>query len=294
MHYSAPVYRPPREADSILMEVTVGCTHNKCEFCYVYRDIPFKAATMEQIEADLKEAAIRFPYKNRIYLVGANPFVLSFNKLKEIALMINRYLPNIELITTFARVSDIKDKTVEQLKELKQLGFHYIYIGTESGDDEVLASMKKGITSEDSIEQLKKLEMAGIKYFAMYLAGLAGHRNAERHALATARMFNQLNPRVIGIMTLTIYDNSPLKERIEKGEFVQATELEVIKEITIFLQNLNIKTTITTEHMISLLPFRVNMPEDKERIVKQLWDFIESNSDEEITKRFDRKNIKSI
>ncbi|KUO79025.1 MAG: hypothetical protein APF81_24515 [Desulfosporosinus sp. BRH_c37] len=294
MHYSAPVYRPPGEANSILLEVTVGCTHNKCEFCYVYKDISFSVSPMEQIEKDLKVASLRFPENKRIYLVGGNPFVLPFEKLKNIAVMINKYLPKCEVITTFARISDIKNKTVVQLKELKKLGISFIYVGTESGNDEALRFMKKGITAADSVEQLKKLEEAGIRYFAMYLAGLGGHRNGEKSAIETAKMFNQLSPRGIGIMSLTIYDNAPLKKMVENGEFVQATELELIKEIAVFIKNLNISTTVTTQHIVSLIPFKVKFPEDKEQIMGRLMDFLENTSEEQISQNFDRKNIRSI
>lgn len=294
MHYSEPVFRPPGEANSILLEVTVGCTHNKCEFCYVYKDISFRVAPMEQIEEDLKEASLRFPENKRIYLVGGNPFVLPFEKLKDIVVMINKYLPNCDVITTFARVSDIKNKTMEQLKELKNLGMSFIYVGTESGNDEALRFMKKGITAADSLEQLKKLEEADIRYFAMYLTGLGGYGNAEKSALETARMFNQLSPRGIGIMSLTIYDDAPLKKMVENGEFVQATELELIKEITVFLKNLDISTTVTTQHIVSLIPFKAKFPQDKEQIVGRLTDFLENTSEEQISQNFDRSNIKSI
>jgi len=294
MHYSAPVYRPPGEANSILLEVTVGCTHNKCKFCYTYKDIGFKVAPMEQIKADLQEASWRYPENKRIFLVGANPFVLDFEKLKKIAVMINKYLPKCEVITTFTRVSDLKNKTVEQLKELKELGFSFIYVGTESGNDEALRFMAKGITSADSIEQLKKLEETGIKYLAMYLAGLGGHGNAEKGALDTARMFNLLHPRAIAIMSLTIYDGAPLKKLVESGKFIPATELELVKEIMLFIKNLNIVTTVTTQHIVSLIPFKVRLPQDKETIVERLTHFLENTTEEQIAETFDRSMIKSI
>lgn len=156
MHYTGTIYRPPYEANTPLLQVTAGCTHNSCKFCSMYKVVQFKVSPMEEIEVDLAE--IRGFYRNveRIYLLGADPFVLSFEKLKVIILKIKEYLPECTSISMFARISNIKNKTITQLKELRDLGVTDLYTGPESGDDETLLRVNKNQTSADIVEQCKK------------------------------------------------------------------------------------------------------------------------------------------
>ncbi len=190
LHFTGQVWRPPYEASSQLLQVTAGCTHNKCKFCSLYHGTKFRLSPITEVEEDLKVIQSYQPKARRVFLTGANPFVLSYNRLLDLGLLIRKYLRHCESIGMFARISDIKPKTVEELKNLRHLGFDGISIGTESGDDNTLAVMNKGYTANDIIEQCKKLEEANIRYNLVYLTGLAGKGKGERNAINTANVFS--------------------------------------------------------------------------------------------------------
>ena len=180
MHFTGPIWRPPYEAGSVLLQATVGCTHHRCKFCSLYPGIEFRVSPMSEIVSDLEIIRHYQPRARRVFLTGANPFALSFDRLKELAMTVHDYLPRCR-IGTFSRISDIKHKTVEQLKELRSYGFNGLSIGTETGDDITLAEMNKGNTAQDTFEQCRKLEEAGIEYYIVYLTGLAGKGNGRRN-----------------------------------------------------------------------------------------------------------------
>ena len=192
MHYNGPVIRPQTDADSVFIEVTVGCTHDSCTFCNFYDGYPFRVAPLEQVEADLKEAAQYNPHAKKVWASGGNPYALSTEKLAVLAKLFKKYLPE-GRISTYARVDDLLRRSVEDMRYLKQLGFDDIVVGIESGDDEVLAHTKKGYTAADILEGCKKLEQAGVDYRVIYLGGLAGHGKAHKSAKKSAALLNQLH-----------------------------------------------------------------------------------------------------
>lgn len=189
MHYTGTIWRPPYEASSLLLEVTAGCTHHQCKFCTLYDDLPFKfrMTSIEDIEADLKEAKEQFRiwigHKiSRTFLTGANPFVLKASRLIEISDLIRRYFPTNQSIGCFSRITDITLKTDEELLQLKNAGYDGLTIGIETGDDEALTFMHKGYTSNDIVLQCQRLDRAGISYNFFYLTGVSGAGKGEAGA----------------------------------------------------------------------------------------------------------------
>ena len=174
MHYTGTIWRPPYEAYSLLIQVTAGCTHHSCKFCTLYEDLPFKfkLSPFSEVKADLAEASKYYQKISRIFFTGANPFVLSTEKLKTLAKMVREYCPFYKTIGCFARITDIMPKSLEELKELRALGYDGITIGVETGDDESLIFMNKGFQSKDVLEQCRKLDEAGISYNFFYLTGI--------------------------------------------------------------------------------------------------------------------------
>ena len=160
MHFTDTVYRNPYWPTFPLLQITQGCTHNSCKFCTMYKDVPFRLQPMEWIEEDLKELAEMVPEAKTIQLLSANPLAMSYDKLAPILKMIKKYLPNMEVIYTQGRVSDLKNKTVEELKSLKELGMNEVSLGIESGDDWTLDRINKGYHASDILEQCHKLEEA--------------------------------------------------------------------------------------------------------------------------------------
>lgn len=294
MHYTGTIWRPPYEAYSLLIQVTAGCTHHSCKFCTLYEDLPFKfkLSPFSEVEEDLAEAS-RF-YRNvpRIFFTGANPFVLSTEKLKTLAAMVKEYYPNYKTIGCFARITDIKPKTVEELKELHELGYDGITIGVETGDDEMLAFMKKGFQSKDTIEQCKKLEEADINYNFFYLTGISGSGRGEFGAKETAKVFNQLHPQIIESSMLTIYKSSELYKEIQAGNWKEENEIEKLIELKTLIENLKITTRIVTDGASNLIQVRGNLPKDKEKLIKHL-EYQISNADESVLREY-RVNLKHL
>ncbi len=215
MHYTGTIWRPPYEASSLLLEATAGCTHHKCKFCTLYADLPFsfKMSPVEDIESDLKEA--RHLYRSlpgrrisRVFLTGANPFVLQHDRLTKIAELIRAQFPEIETIGCFARITDISLKTDRQLLALHEAGYDGLTIGIETADDDALRFMDKGYLAADILEQCGRLDRAGIRYSFFYLTGISGAGRGEAGAKATAAVCNQLHPTLIGANMLTIYPDS--------------------------------------------------------------------------------------
>ena len=292
LHFTGQVWRPPYEASSQLLQVTAGCTHNKCKFCSLYHGTKFRLSPIAEVEEDLKVIQDYQPRARRVFLTGANPFALSYNRLLDLGLLIRRYLRHCESIGMFARISDIKPKTVAELKNLRHLGFDGISIGTESGDDDTLAAMNKGYTANDIIEQCKKLEEANIRYNLVYLTGLAGKGKGERNAINTANVFNQLHPFTVNFVSLTVFSESELYEEIQHGSFVEATEHERLLELRTFISRLHIKTTLLGNTVSNTVPFVGMIPNDRVRVLNELDSAIKNAGEKEL-RRY-RDSIRSL
>lgn len=311
MHYTGTIWRPPYEADSLLLEVTAGCTHHKCKFCTLYSELPFKfrMTPMEDIERDLLEVqTLRTnPYSKmltrlqgkddpepiqRVFLTGANPFVLKTEKLLEIASLIHKYLPSVESIGCFARITDSVNKTDEELLQLRQAGYNGLTIGVETGDDAALAFMRKGYTSSDILTQCKRLEQAGIEYGFFYLTSISGKGRGEAGAKASAEVFNQLHPFLVGPNMLTIYPESDLYQEIQNGNWEEEGELEKYRELRTLVENLNISTYFAAMGASNAFQLRGKLPEDKEKLLATL-DRIISEVSEEDLRRY-RRNLRHL
>jgi len=251
MHFTGTVYRNPYWPTWPLLEITQGCTHNRCKFCTMYKDVPFRMSPMECIEEDLKELAGCDPDARTIQLLSANPLALTYEKLEPILVMINKYLPKIEYIYAATRVTDIKNKTVEELKKMKELGVREISLGVESGDDWTLDRINKGYHAADILEQCHKLEEAGIDYWMTFLNGVAGKSHSREHAIGSAKIFNQCKPMLVGTGGLTLFPGTPLLDEAERGEFDPLSEKEMLEELKLFVENLTCDCSFITHHTIS-------------------------------------------
>ena len=230
MHFDGTIWRPPYEAASLLIQVTAGCTHHSCKFCTLYEDLPFKFRMSPPSEVEEDLAAVSRYCQDapwfRVFFTGANPFVLTTDKLKTLAQMVKKYCPNYSSIGCFGRITDVTNKTVDELKELRALGYNGLTFGVETGDDEALTFMNKGFRASDVLEQCKKLEAAGISYNFFYLTGISGAGRGEIGAKASAELFNQLHPQIIESSMLTIYKTSELYQEIQRGNWKEEGEIE--------------------------------------------------------------------
>ena len=250
MHFTEPVYRNPYWPTWPLLEVTQGCTHNKCKFCTMYKGVRFDVRSLEDIEADLRELAAETPHARTIQLLSANPLALPAHRMAPILGKINEYLPDMEFVYMAGRVSDLRNKTVEQLRELKELGLREISLGTESGDDWTLDRVDKGYHAEDIIEQCSKLDEAGIRYWHSFLNGVAGRSHSREHAVNSAKVFSQTNPMIVGTGGLTLFPGTPLLDEARAGEFDPLTEREMLEEVLLFVENLTCDCSFITHHTV--------------------------------------------
>lgn len=237
MHYTGQIYRPPMESETPLLQITSGCSHNRCAFCTMYEGTPFTVSRMEDIEADLEE--MRLTYGNglrRIFLLNGDSFALPTKKLLKIAELIRARFPHIETITCYASIRNIGQKSDEDLKELRAAGYNDLYIGLESGWAPALRQMRKGFTREEADEQLDRLRKAGMRYGALLMFGLGGRGNGEISARETANLLNRNMPFVISAVPTAIAEGSDLERMREKGEYATPTEKELIEEELLLLQ----------------------------------------------------------
>lgn len=299
MHYTGTIWRPPYEASSLLLEVTAGCTHHKCKFCTLYNDLPFKfrISPMEDIEADLQEVASTIKrWKgfgfDRTFLTGANPFVLKFERLMEIANLVHKYIPSCKTIGSFARIIDVTLKTDDELDALHKVGYDGLTIGIETGDDVALRFMNKGYLAADIITQCKRLDRAGIHYSFFYLTSISGAGRGEIGAKATAEVCNQLHPIEVGANMLTIYPDSELYQEIQKGNWTEESELEKYKEVRTLIENLTIPTIFGALGASNAFQLMGELPRDKQKLLDTLDKIIANVSEEEL--RHYRKNLKHL
>ena len=270
MHFTGTVYRNPYWPTWPLLEITQGCTHNRCKFCTMYKDVRFKMSPMDWIEEDLRELARCDPDARTIQLLSANPLALAYDRLAPVFEMIRRYLPKMEYIYLAGRVSDLKNKTVDELKALREMGMREISLGVESGDDWTLDRIRKGYHAEDILEQCHKLEDAGIGYWMTFLNGVAGKSHSHEHAVNSAKIFSQCKPMVVGTGGLTLFPGTPLLEEAQRGEFDPLSEKEMLEELKLFVENLNVDCSFITHHTVAANLTGPNFLSRKDKIVSAL------------------------
>ena len=241
MHYTGQTFRPPREAYTPLLEVTVGCSYNQCTYCAMYKDVTYRKAPEEQVLADLRELSVYADRIDRIFLENGDPFILSTEELLEIADRIYEHLPNVEIITCYASIVDLKNKTVEDLKRLRKAGYNQLYIGIETAHDPTLKKIKKGCTQADEYRELAKLEEAGIDWICMVMAGIAGQEDSFAHADETAKLLNTHQPLSVSPLTTTVHPGTELARMVADGEFQTLTEGEILEEEIRLLEKLDLK-----------------------------------------------------
>lgn len=288
MHYTGTIWRPPYEADSLIIEATAGCTHHRCKFCTLYEDLPFKfrPSPLGDIEADLLEAQTWYhdPLRkaeerlfelhgaraSRVFLAGANPFGLKARRLLEIAELVRTYFPGCESVGCFARITDVAAKTDDELAELAAARFDGLTIGVETGDEVALAFMEKGYGAEDIVEQCARLDAVGISYAFFYLVGISGAGRGIEGARATAAILNRTSPWLIGANMLTVYQSSALYEEIAAGRWREAREVEKYEEIKELVSRLSVPVDFAMLGASNPVMLHGRLPEQREEIVAAL------------------------
>lgn len=264
MHYEGNIIRPPSEADSILLQVTTGCSHNECTFCGVYKDKPFTIKDKDIIESDLIYASIHCKDQSKLFLCDGDALILPQIKLIELLKKINHYLPWVTRIGTYANAKSISHKSIEELKELRALGLRIIHMGLESGDDTTLANVGKWGNSRTLIEQGRKVIDAGINLFLTVLLGLGGRDRSLVHAEETGKVLSAIDPNYVGALSLMLLENTPLYKKARVGEFSILTPEELLMELRRMLECTSMSHGyFYANHASNYLPLRVRLPREK-------------------------------
>ncbi len=298
MKYDEQIYRPPKEYKSLLLQVTSGCTHNKCTFCGMYRYTNFKMESLEQIESDVIEASQDHYYKHskRVFLLNGNPFTLNADRLIKIANIIHKHLKNVEVISCYASIKDIERKSDEDLRLIKEAGISDLYIGVESGNQEALTFINKGNTVDEAIREMKRLDKYGYFYYSMILTGLMGRGidKAVENGKKTGLMLSQVNSRGIFPMSVTLVPGTELWEMYKNGEYQEATEYDRLIELREIIENLNPEKTalISSAHNSNTMYIKGIVPTDSKRLIKEIDEILMESSPEEIQGWIDRRKIR--
>lgn len=239
MHFTGQVYRPPTEADTAMLEVTVGCSHNRCAFCDMYRKTPFCVAPLWQVEQDLKELAQSGKTIERLYLVGGDPFILSADKLLALAGLIRQYLPKVQTLTGYCSIRDLMGKTDEELKALRDAGFNDLYIGLETGYPPAVEMIRKGHTLEEARATLGRVLGAGFDYAALLMGGIAGRGKGRENAEATAALLNAYKPMQVSWISTSVNPGTELEALRASGAYVSPTERELLEEELLLIRLLD-------------------------------------------------------
>ena len=268
MNLSGIVYRPPYEADSFLLQVTKGCSHNRCTFCSMYPDVPFAVCPMEEVEADLEEGARYCPDVTRVFLEHGDAFVLSSDRLLAIAEAVHRKLPKVETIAMYASIQNIRTKTDAELRELRACGIHGLDIGVESGLDAALTYMNKGHTAKEAREQLLRLTEAGMDYSFNAILGCGGAELWQENADATADLINAVQPHLLFIGSLHAEPGCTLYQDLKDGVFHECTIGQLLDEQERLIRRLDLRNTYYFgSHPSNLVPMQGRLPEQKQDMI---------------------------
>lgn len=245
MQYEGMVYRPPSEARSFILQTTIGCAHNKCTFCTMYKDKIFRIRTQEEILADIEDVSRHIGDRfDRIFLADGDALIMPTEQLLPILTRLCEAFPSAERITSYGAPKDVLHKTEAELRSLKQAGLDMVYIGLESGDDEVLRHIKKGVTSDQIVEAVLKLKRAGIKSSVTLISGLGGKKRLREHAIKSAEAISRMKPDYVGFLTLLVDPAAEISREIEQGSFELLEPDEVMEEMELFLTHIDSQGTV--------------------------------------------------
>lgn len=271
MRYEGAVYRPPSEAYSLIIQATIGCSHNKCTFCNMYKEKRFRMRSLTEIIEDLEMARKSYRHIKRIFLADGDALALKTDYLKQILIKIRELFPECERVGIYSAPKDILRKTKEELKELHELGLGIAYLGIESGSEQILKTINKGVTSEQMIEAGKKMVESGIKLSVTLISGLGGQELWEEHAIESARVVNEINPHYLGLLTLMVEPEVEMYRDIRSGKLKLLTPEQVMLETQLLIENLNVKGCVfRSNHASNYIPLEGTLPQDKERLLNQI------------------------
>ena len=280
MNYEGIIIRPPSEAGSIIIQVTVGCSHNHCSFCGAYKDVEFRIKDDAAIEQDIEFASRHCLSQKRVFLADGDVLILPLHKLEALFGKIRARLPHVKRISLYGNGKAIRSKSLSDLSALKRLGLSRIYLGVESGDDDVLAEIHKGETAQTLAAAGQKVKKAGIFLSTTVILGLGGVEHSTQHASATASLLNKISPNQIAALTLMVLENTPLAERVENKTFHLPDTLGLLSELRTLVRGLTVdRVQFMANHSSNYLPISGRLARDRERILYEIDQALSGETD---------------
>ena len=266
MHYEGYCIRPPSEADSILLQVTLGCSHNRCTFCGTYRDKRFKIKENDIILHDIRYAARHMSQEDRLFLMDGDALIIPQKRLMWILEQINEHLPRVKRVGAYANVKSIKKKSSEDLKQLRRLNLSIIHYGVETGDDEIRAAIRKGSTAATCIEMGRKLKEADIQVWATVLLGIGGRDKSLEHARATGELLSAMDPDFVGALTVMLIPETLLYRDFVNGTFKLPDQAGMLRELREMIACTNLtRGYFFANHASNYLPIKAKLPSGKQK-----------------------------
>lgn len=270
--YDMPLYRPPSEANSLIIQATLGCSHNKCSFCSMYKGKKFTIKPLEQIKEEILEFRKIYTYVQRIFIADGDALIIPMNDLRELLKFIKNTFKECTRVTMYASPKSIRLKTIDELRELKNLGLEMVYMGIESGSEEILKDINKGATRDEIIQAGKKIKESDIKLSATIISGIGGKEKINLHAKDTGSIISIIKPDYVGVLSLMIEKNTEIEEKVKNGELEILSSFEILKEIKEILKNINTdeKIIFRSNHASNYVSLKGNLPIDKDRLIEDI------------------------
>ncbi len=268
MHYEGPCIRPPPEASSILLQVTLGCSHNRCSFCGTYKEKPFRIKQEDIILKDILFASKYMKEMDRVFLMDGDALIIPQHRLMWILQKIKENLPWVRRVGTYANVKSIRMKSPEELAVLRENGLGRVYLGVETGDDEIRKKICKGSTARECLEMGQRVKKAGIELTVTVLLGIGGKERSLIHARSTGRLLSAMDPQYVSILTLILIPGTPLYEEHQKGDFEMPDERGLLIEMKELIEYTHLSGGFfSSNHASNYLPMRAWFPRDKQKVL---------------------------
>lgn len=268
MRYEGTLYRPPSEAQSFILQATIGCSHNLCTYCAMYREKRFRVRDLSEVLADIAEAAAARPGTSRVFVADGDALVLDTDPWLDILRTLKDAFPHLRRVSCYATAQNILGKSEEELRALRESGLTLLYLGPESGDPETLRCIVKGATFQDHVEAARKAHAAEMKLSVIVLLGAGGTDRSEEHARGSARLISEMDPKYLSALTLTVIPGTPLHRMMTRGRFRVPAVRELLGELRILVDEARPSGAIfRTNHASNHLPIEGRLPRDREKIL---------------------------
>jgi radical SAM superfamily enzyme YgiQ (UPF0313 family) len=275
--YEGDIIRPPSEANSLLLQVTVGCSHNKCIFCPAYKKKKFRIKSYDEILEDILEAS-RWRTAEKVFLCDGDALIIPQERLGQILHSIRNHVKGVKRVGTYANAKSILRKTIDELVELRELGLGIVYLGIETGNDELLRKIRKGVTAAQMIEAGRRIKEAGIGLSVTVILGLGGSEKNTEHATDTAGILTDIDPEYASALTLMIMPGTPLYSEYESGNFTLPDNFDLLRELASIIEKSDFSGCyFTSNHASNYLPIKARLPSEKEKTVTTIYNTIKKN-----------------